>query len=129
MFFRNYPGKFEIRQAKSGLFETRDDPLGTIGLSVVARLKVRDATTRGSSYLGGKRVKESVFDIASLIDREGVLLAAEQLATKYTVVAPECKRIIALFQSSVSLCRVKRKTFFVLFEEKSSEFFLGENGR
>lgn len=93
VFFRNYSGKFEIRQARNGLLEVRDDVLGTIGTSIVARLLNRDQSNRSSTYLGGKRVKASLLDMATCIDMNGLKQAVVQLPSIVPKASKVCAKI------------------------------------
>lgn len=81
--FRNYTGHFEIVQNKETILKTEDDVLGSVGTSIVQRAMQRAGTTLMSYYLSGKRSRESLQDIATAIDREGVSNALEQLEAAY----------------------------------------------
>jgi len=90
---RNYPSNFQIRALKHGVLECRDDVLGTIGTSVVARLRARDDSPRASAYLAGKRSKNSLLEMAKALDRPGLVMVADQIAELYPASRDTCRAL------------------------------------
>lgn len=90
----NRAGKFALTRNAKDLMCVDDDPLGTVGCSIIERIKIRDHCNLPSSHVSGSRHKIGIANAVAMIDEDLLTAVTTELPAAVPELRSRCAGVI-----------------------------------